>query len=180
MMVWTDQRNEELRGYFEAKMSASEMAAKMGNGLTRSAILGKCHRLGLKRGHKEIYRKPSDPRQARKKPTNRYATRGGAYSVETKPGAPPPETIVDLAPLNIPLADIRALQCRWVSSEQPVLFCGHSALVGSWCEAHRLVVFKPEHGNQGRVQPHFTRIIRKKTISAQRVLAWDFERGTVA
>jgi GcrA cell cycle regulator len=140
--IWTDERIEQLKRLFDAKLSASEMAAEIGCGLTRSAILGKCYRLRLKRSHKEIYRKPSDPRQARKKPTNRYATRWGAYSTETKPGELPPETIVDLAPLNIPLADIRAKQCRWIDKRSD-LYCGHPALAGSWCPVHRAIVFEP-------------------------------------
>jgi GcrA cell cycle regulator len=172
MMVWTDERVDKLRELFAQKLSPKEIAAKMGNGLTRNAILGKCHRLGLK-----FEAKLAKPKRAK---ATRYATRWGAYSVETKPGELPPETVVDLSPLNIPLADIRALQCRWVSNEQPVLFCGHSAPVGSWCPAHRAVVFKPPHHRQGIERPDFMLMRRKQNVSASTVLAWDFERGNAA
>jgi GcrA cell cycle regulator len=184
MMEWTDERVDELKRLFEEGLSSPELAAKMG--LTRSAIMGKCRRLGLKIVRKIVVRTsqtPVCPKQRNPKSrtkVTRYATRWGAYSTETKPGELPPETIVDLAPLNIPLADIRALQCRWISNEAPVLFCGHSAPVGSWCPAHRAVVFMPPHHRQGIERPDFMLMRRKQNISASTVLAWDFERGTAA
>jgi hypothetical protein len=62
---------------------------------------------------------------------------------EIIPGHIPPTPVADLVPLNIPLADIGAFQCRWVTSQEPALFCGHRAEVGSWCPTHRAIVFTP-------------------------------------
>lgn len=146
--VWTDKRIAELRRLIEAGLSCSQVADLIGDGVSRNAVIGKCHRLGLSISRKPgIHRKPRLPNKPRTalRPSKPgiFATRWGAYSVETKPSVITPTPVADLVPLNITLADIGAFQCRWISSEQPVLFCGHPALIGSWCPTHREIVFTP-------------------------------------
>ncbi|MEM6487566.1 MAG: GcrA family cell cycle regulator [Pseudomonadota bacterium] len=45
-MSWTDERVEKLRELWAANMSASKIAKELG-GVTRNAVIGKVHRLGL-------------------------------------------------------------------------------------------------------------------------------------
>ncbi|MEO1707438.1 MAG: GcrA family cell cycle regulator, partial [Pseudomonadota bacterium] len=45
-MAWTDERVELLKKYWAEGLSASQIANKMG-GVTRNAVIGKVHRLGL-------------------------------------------------------------------------------------------------------------------------------------
>ncbi|PWR18899.1 GcrA family cell cycle regulator [Zavarzinia compransoris] len=45
-MSWTDERIATLRDLWEQGLSASQIAAKLGN-ITRNAVIGKVHRLGL-------------------------------------------------------------------------------------------------------------------------------------
>lgn len=45
-MSWTDERVEKLKSMWRAGKSASEIAADLGN-VTRNAVIGKVHRLGL-------------------------------------------------------------------------------------------------------------------------------------
>ncbi|HMS45159.1 MAG TPA: GcrA family cell cycle regulator, partial [Alphaproteobacteria bacterium] len=45
-MSWTDQRIEALRKFWQQGFSASQIAKKLG-GVTRNAVIGKAHRLGL-------------------------------------------------------------------------------------------------------------------------------------
>lgn len=47
--VWTEERIGYLRRSFEAGLSCSMMAAELGSGITRNAVIGKLHRLGLTR-----------------------------------------------------------------------------------------------------------------------------------
>ncbi len=47
-MSWTDERIEILRKSWEGGMSASQIADLLAEGLTRNAVIGKAHRLGLK------------------------------------------------------------------------------------------------------------------------------------
>ncbi|MFM2045747.1 MAG: putative GcrA cell cycle regulator [Pseudomonadota bacterium] len=46
LMSWTDERVEKLRELWGRGMSASEIADVLGN-VTRNAVIGKAHRLGL-------------------------------------------------------------------------------------------------------------------------------------
>lgn len=44
---WTDDRVERLKALWAEGWSCGQMAAKLGGGLTRNAVIGKCARLGL-------------------------------------------------------------------------------------------------------------------------------------
>jgi GcrA cell cycle regulator len=46
--TWSEERIAELRKLWEAGLSCSMIAKEMNCGFTRNAIIGKCHRLGLK------------------------------------------------------------------------------------------------------------------------------------
>jgi hypothetical protein len=109
-------------------------------GVTRSVINGKCHRLGI-----SIKRKECEPAPKPLKPSKAARLFVGSWGAcpEIIPGHVPDMPIVELPPLNIPFDDIRAFQCRWITSQQPVLFCGHPTVVGSWCPTHRAIVFTP-------------------------------------
>ncbi len=55
--MWPDARVEALKRAWREGLSASQIAVRLGGGLTRSAVIGKLHRLGVSGG-----RKPSAPR----------------------------------------------------------------------------------------------------------------------
>src|ERR1700738_3220090 len=46
VLTWTDDRVEQLKKLWESGVSASQIAAELGN-VTRNAVIGKVHRLGL-------------------------------------------------------------------------------------------------------------------------------------
>src|SRR5271165_1980053 len=46
-MSWTDERVEQLKQAWTEGKSASQIANLLGHGLTRNAVIGKVHRLGL-------------------------------------------------------------------------------------------------------------------------------------
>ncbi|OYW84412.1 MAG: GcrA cell cycle regulator, partial [Sphingobium sp. 32-64-5] len=45
-MSWTDERIDQLKGMWEKGMTASQIAEELG-GVSRNAVIGKAHRLGL-------------------------------------------------------------------------------------------------------------------------------------
>ena len=49
-MAWTDERVELLKKLWAEGLSASQIAARLG-GVTRNAVIGKAHRLGLTGKH---------------------------------------------------------------------------------------------------------------------------------
>ena len=46
-MSWTDERIETLKTMWEAGQTASQIADALGDGVSRNAVIGKAHRLGL-------------------------------------------------------------------------------------------------------------------------------------
>ena len=46
-MSWTDERVELLKKLWGEGLSASQIAARLGQGITRNAVIGKVHRLNL-------------------------------------------------------------------------------------------------------------------------------------
>jgi GcrA cell cycle regulator len=46
-MAWTDERIALLKQYWDEGRSASQIAETLGEGLSRNAVIGKAHRLGL-------------------------------------------------------------------------------------------------------------------------------------
>src|SRR5258708_5815975 len=93
VLTWSDDRVEQLKKLWEAGLSASQIAAELGN-VTRNAVIGKVHRLGLSGRAKS----PSSaaPRQRKARPAqhmmrvSRPVSRGNtalahAFEVELEP-----------------------------------------------------------------------------------------------
>src|ERR1700755_3457277 len=63
-MTWTDERVETLKKLWTEGLSASQIAAELG-GITRNAVIGKVHRLGLSGRAKAPSSSVARPRKAR-------------------------------------------------------------------------------------------------------------------
>ena len=63
-MSWTDERVELLKKLWSDGLSASQIAAELG-GITRNAVIGKVHRLGLSGRAKSASSAAPRPRKAR-------------------------------------------------------------------------------------------------------------------
>ena len=57
-MSWTDERIDTLRKMWEAGQTASQIAEELG-GVSRNAVIGKAHRLGLQSRPSPV--KPNEP-----------------------------------------------------------------------------------------------------------------------
>lgn len=118
--VWTEERLAELRKLWDQGLSIS----KIGNafGVSRNAIAGKAHRMGLPKRPSPISRSASKPKKA------------------AKP-KPPAE------PVNLPLRlELRKLQwsrskCCWPSGDPKLngfFLCGDAVVPGKpYCPKHR-------------------------------------------
>ena len=71
-MSWTDERIESLRNMWEKGLTASQIADELG-GVSRNAVIGKAHRLGLKS-------RPSPVKATEKAKPAKVAARRGAGS----------------------------------------------------------------------------------------------------
>lgn len=62
---WTDERVDVLKALYKDGLSASQIAAELG-GITRNAVIGKCHRLGLTGRQRRASATPKQPRVQRR------------------------------------------------------------------------------------------------------------------
>ena len=72
-MSWTEERIERLKAMWTEGATASEIADELG-GVSRNAVIGKAHRLGLEARPSPV--KPGEEKEAPKKPAT--AAKAGA------------------------------------------------------------------------------------------------------
>ncbi|MFZ3352855.1 MAG: GcrA family cell cycle regulator [Xanthobacteraceae bacterium] len=147
--TWTTERVEQLQSFVVAGMSCSQIAAQIG--VTRNAVIGKIHRLGL-----SPVRPPGamarncppgarDPRAASQRRQLRLLWSDGAA---TRQAGAPPDTVESAAPCS--LLDLAHGTCRWPVSDTAgnsggadFVFCGNAAIEGlSYCAGHARMAYR--------------------------------------
>jgi len=154
VMNWTDDRVEQLKKLWESGLSASQIAAELGN-ITRNAVIGKVHRLGLSGRAKS----PSSaaPRQRKVRAPqhmmriSRPMSRGNtalahAYEVEVEAD---PIAFDNVVPMNQrrTLLELTEETCHWPVGDPgstEFFFCGGKALGGlPYCAHHSRIAYQP-------------------------------------
>lgn len=134
---WPEDAVALLRELAPTGASASEMAARIGHGVTRSAVLGKCSRLKIKlagKRPKEILKRDQAAVQRRKATTSLVMLRPAPFQVAEEKAAeyhasPARKRAFDpaCAPQGarlVPLTELRTAECKWPLFEGgPMLFC---------------------------------------------------------
>lgn len=97
-MSWTDERIAKLTKMWESGATASQIADELG-GVSRNAVIGKAHRLGLKS-------RPSPVKPNEKKPAGKSSGKAAAPKPAAKPKAkaPAPKAAPTPAPRPAPAA----------------------------------------------------------------------------
>lgn len=140
---WTEPRVEQLKSLYSDGLSASQIAAEMGE-FSRNAVIGKVHRLGLEpRGHTGN----GLPREPRKyKPRLRIVAANGNSNRQRIIVVPDAEQFqcraVDVVPRNLTLMELEKNDCRYPYGDDPreTKFCGHKKMNGSsYCMPHFLL-----------------------------------------
>ena len=160
-MSWNDEKVELLKKLWSEGLSASQIAGRLGS-VTRNAVIGKVHRLGLSGRAtttrvKTMRQRPRTPTVKRlAKP--RFATPGNSvvrslFQADAEPYVPPAEELV------IPVGERKTIQtllenhCRWPigdPQEADFHFCGKSKVTGlPYCEFHARRAFQPPQARRG-------------------------------
>lgn len=158
MTGWSEDRVEILKKCWSGGLSASQCAARLG-GVTRNAVIGKVHRLGLP--GRATTSKLASGRRMRRVPGNspirakvvrerfRFGAGTGAFVV----AAPPARIVMPLpeppASLHVALLDLREGQCRWPIGDPRDAgfhFCGHERRRGPYCDHHMAAGTQPVRG----------------------------------
>ncbi|HXI86433.1 MAG TPA: GcrA family cell cycle regulator [Parvularculaceae bacterium] len=143
-MAWNDERVEQLKKFWAEGLSASQIASKMG-GVTRNAVIGKVHRLGLS-GRAT----PAKPQRGCSYDHGEEAFEPARRDVAMKPIMPEPEFA---APLILETGDMTTVatlkgnMCKWPIGDparDDFHFCGQSTPAGkSYCAYHAHLAFQP-------------------------------------
>ncbi len=151
-MGWTEDRVENLKKLWLEGHSASQIAKQLG-GVTRNAVIGKVHRLGL--SGRASPSKPARPvtvfkpvRAARPAPA--AAPAGVARRCDAVAPALPvavparPERVE--APGSATVLTLGGSMCKWPigdPSSDGFTFCGGRAVQGPYCQTHAQVAYQP-------------------------------------
>ena len=142
---WTDERVDLLKELWGDGLPASQIARKL-TGVSRSAVIGKAHRLGL--SEKSIARRPEKvQRRTRAQKTSPALRFGAPRDVYQKhqPNAGMKSLIRDWPrKVGIDIMDLELNSCRYPYNGGEVTYCGCDSVPGtSWCEEHLAVVSAP-------------------------------------
>ena len=157
-MSWTDERVELLRKLWLDGKSASQIAGELANGITRNAVIGKVHRLGLSTRVKAPNSspprqrpRPLAPRPPGLRPGSNLIRGANALAVDARPAPalvrePVEEVVVSLAEC-VTIMELREAMCRWPIGDPATpefRFCGGKSTPGaSYCARHSRLAYQP-------------------------------------
>ena len=135
---WTDDRVEVLTKLWREGRSAAAIARDLG-GVTRNAVLGKIHRLGL--SGRAI---PARPGTRRPRPPK--AERPAR--VRRPPVLQAWPAVVEPVPMEgtADIVSVGAHACRWPIGDPKApgfMLCGRRAERGAYCAAHGAIAYRP-------------------------------------
>lgn len=153
---WTAERVEKLKALWKEGLSGARIAAELGCD-SRSAVIGKVHRLGLP-GRITKDRKAMDQRRSQLNQVRARPTRLRQIAAVLRSEALPITPASDVA--TVSFADLMEHHCRWPVGDprqQGFGFCGCSKVSGlPYCEGHAKRAFqvpdprRPHHNTAER------------------------------
>jgi GcrA cell cycle regulator len=150
-MSWTDERVETLKRMWAEGQSASQIAKELG-GVTRNAVIGKVHRLGLSN---RVGGKDDEDLPVRKAivPAGQPLPPQPSLN-EISPEALASVREVEKRARKLTLMELTERTCKWPIGDpatEDFWFCGLPSLPGKpYCEAHVGVAFQPMSARRDR------------------------------
>ena len=162
-MAWTDEIVEQLKQHWIDGKSASQIAGLLGNGVTRNAVIGKVHRLGLAGRAKTPSTSVPRPRRLAPPPVHRVAgprlsspaprIMRGATAFALAPEALSElerqeefESVVLPMSLRVTIIELKESMCRWPLGDPATSefrYCGSPAASGPYCTYHGGLAYQP-------------------------------------
>src|ERR1700755_3174547 len=154
VLTWSDERVEQLKKLWESGLSASQIAAELGN-VTRNAVIGRAHRLGLSGRAKspasaaprQRKARPAQPMMRVQRPVSRGNTAlAHAFEVEMEPDPTAYDNVVPRSQRRL-LRKLKEAPCHWPigdPSSTEFFFCGGKALTSlPYCAHHSRIAYQP-------------------------------------
>jgi GcrA cell cycle regulator len=161
-MGWTDERVELLKKLWLDGLSASQIAKQLG-GVTRNAVIGKVHRLGLSgraapsQPARPAFKAPRPPRPAHVPAPRR------AEPTAQAPATPPPVFYVE-EPGSATVLTLGAHMCKWPIGDPATdsfTFCGRRAGEGPYCVEHARMAYQPQQTRKRSGASDLARSLRR-------------------
>ena len=160
---WSEERISMLGRLFAEGLSAAQIAAELGGGVTRNAVIGRLHRSGLTRSKViTAHRKEVRARSPR--------VNGGALAIAARAAmrhakaTAVVDAVESVVPLDVlvpaPVTDgiglsliaLRDDQCHFPVNDEPYLFCAAKNVPGSpYCAVHHRTCHQPEQRRQSAI-----------------------------
>lgn len=149
---WTEDRVGALTKLWLEGQSASQIAKQLGGGVTRNAVIGKVHRLGLSgratpsQPARTTLRTPRPPR-----PVQQPSAPRRIEAAHPRPSAPAPVT--PELPGTATVLTLGAHMCKWPIGDptsRGFTFCGRRSIEGVYCVEHARVAYQPQVKRGGR------------------------------
>ena len=165
-MGWTDERVELLKKLWQDGLSASQIAKQLG-GVTRNAVIGKVHRLGLSgraapsKPARTVFKAPRPARPVAAAPS---APRRIAEPVAVQPSQPAPARYVDEAPGMATVLTLGAHMCKWPIGDPSLdsfTFCGRRSGEGPYCHEHSQIAYQPAQAKKKSSASELARSLRR-------------------
>ena len=125
-MAWTDDKINKLQKLWGKGLTASQIAEKLGDGITRNAVIGKAHRLKL----------PSRPSPVKAEPAKKAAE------------AAPEKKEIAAEVRKTSLMELTETTCKWPighPGDADFYFCGKASRPGvPYCPEHCLMAFQAQ------------------------------------
>lgn len=175
--IWGNANVNALVELWDTEKSAAQIAAEIGQGLTKNAIISKAIRMGLPQRTARC----TDPiAQAARKDLKREAD---ANRQRIRRGTVNPRVVAralmvsPIESLKVSFAAIGRFQCRWIGNEDMAApeFCGHPTVDGkSWCAFHANAM-KPAPVSAEELERRRQRVKDMARAKAAPRRAFDFE-----
>lgn len=157
-MSWTDDRVSLLKKLWVEGHSAAQIAKQLGGGVTRNAVIGKVHRLGLA-GRATPSRPAKRPARPQQRP--RIASAGGVATPRPRMAPQPPvlHLVPPLEPLRREDGSVTTVLtlndrvCKWPIGDpgtDEFAFCGRGSCAGPYCAEHARLAFQPQQQKKKR------------------------------
>jgi GcrA cell cycle regulator len=160
-MGWTDDRVEVLKKLWLDGLSASQIAKQLG-GVTRNAVIGKVHRLGLsgRAAPSQPARVARPPRPARPATVSAPRRESG---LAPAPRSEPVRVYVTEEPGTATVLTLSAHMCKWPigdPSSDGFTFCGRGT-EGTYCSEHSRVAYQPPQNKKKSSVNELARSLRR-------------------
>ena len=161
-MGWTEERVSTLKKLWLDGLSASQIAKQLG-GVTRNAVIGKVHRLGLSgratpsQPARTVFKAPRPPRPVVAAPVRQRALE------PSQPSAPRPAFVAE-EPGSATVLTLGAHMCKWPIGDPSTAgftFCGRRASEGPYCGDHARVAYQPQQAKKRSPASELARSLRR-------------------